>query len=269
MLARWFISDQTKMGAYRLKAHAVGPFWEWMASWSRAAVLPSDLGGCDDGYDLPDVQMKTHEVQSDIMEGAAEGMLFRIPDQSATAIHKEKALTLGARCDRVAQLAAHDAPVVIWCERNDESAAIASAIPGAVELRGDMSTDQKERIILGFSDGDFRVLVTKPKLAGFGVNWQHCAHVIFASITHSYEQFYQALRRCHRFGQTQQVRCDVVFASTERDIWNNLTRKKGDHERMKESMRKAMIGAQADSELRVKYNGPQVRLPSWIKQEEV
>lgn len=267
MLARWFISDQTKMGAYRLKGHAVGPFWEWMASWSRAAVLPSDLGGDDTGYILADVDMHTHEVKVDLMTGADDGMLFRIPDQSATAIHKEKALTLEDRCRKVARLAAHGKPVTIWCERNDESALLAKMIPGAVEIRGDMSSDEKERLIIGFGDGDYRVLITKPKLAGFGVNWQHCAHVIFASITHSYETFYQALRRSHRFGQTQKVRCDVVFSTTERDIWSNLMRKKKGHEAMKEHMRKAMMGAQTESELHRKHGALQVRVPEFIKGE--
>ena len=266
MLARWFISDQTKMGAYRLKGHAVKPFWEWVASWARAAVLPSDLGGDDTGYILPDVDLRTHEVEVDLSEGVEDGMLFRIPDQSATAIHKEKALTLEDRCQRVAALADHDKPVTIWCERNDESARLAKIISGAVEIRGDMTPDQKERLILGFGNGEYRVLVTKPKLAGFGVNWQHCAHVIFASITHSYEQFYQALRRSHRFGQKQKVRCDVVFSTTERDIWNNLMRKKGDHEAMKQNMRAAMTGAQRESELHRAHGTIKVRLPEFIKE---
>jgi superfamily II DNA or RNA helicase len=267
MLARWFISDQTKMGAYRLKGHAVGPFWEWVASWARAAVLPSDLGGDDTGYILPDVDMSTHEVSVDLMEGAADGMLFRIPDQSATAIHKEKELTLEDRCKRVAELADHGRPVTIWCERNDESRRIAQLIPDAREVRGDMTPDQKEALLLGFADGDYRVIVSKPKLAGFGVNWQHCAHVIFGSITHSYEQFYQALRRSHRFGQSEQVRCDVVFSQTERDIWNNIRRKAKDHESMKENMRKAMRGAQSESDLHRKHGALKIRLPEFIQEE--
>jgi superfamily II DNA or RNA helicase len=264
MLARWFISDQTKMGEYRLKGHAVGPFWQWVASWARAAVLPSDLGGDDAGYILPDVDLRTHEIEVDLMTGANDGMLFRIPDQSATAIHKEKALTLEDRCQAVARLADHDKPVTIWCERNDESKRIAELIPGAREVRGDMTPEQKEALLLDFADGKFRVIVTKPKLAGFGVNWQHCAHVIFASITHSYEQFYQALRRSHRFGQSERVRCDVVFSTTERDIWNNLTRKKTDHETMKQHMRNAMTGAQQESELRRAYGVPTFVMPEFL-----
>jgi len=268
MLARWFISDQTKMGAYRLKGHAVKPFWEWVASWARAAVMPSDLGGDDTGYILPDVDLQTHEVEVDLMQGADDGMLFRIPDQNATAIHKEKALTLEDRCQMVARLADHDKPVTIWCERNDESKRIAELIPDAREVRGDMTPDQKEALLLDFADCKFRVIVTKPKLAGFGVNWQHCAHVIFSSITHSYEQFYQALRRSHRFGQSERVRCDVVFSTTERDIWNNLSRKKGGHEAMKEHMRRAMTGAQVESDLRRKHGVQTFTIPSFIKGEK-
>jgi len=267
MLSRWFIADQKKMGAYRLKGHAVENFWQWVASWSRCATLPSDLGGDDTGYILPEIDRHIHEVRADRMVGADEGMLFRIPEMSATSFHAEKRLTLRQRCERAAELATHDKPVTVWCETNEESTLLANLIPDAREVRGDMTPELKESLLLGFADGDFRVIVTKPKLAGFGVNWQHCAHAVFASISFSYEQHYQAVRRSHRFGQTERVRNDIVISDTESQVWNIVQRKSFDHDTMKTEMAKAMKSAQSESVLRVAY-GQRERLqfPEWIKE---
>ena len=207
MLSKWFINDtSTASQDWRLKGHAVADFWAFVASWSRCATLPSDIGGDDTGYVLPDVQRRVHEVQADRMENIAQGMLFRIPEMSATSFHEEKRLTLRERCELAASLANHTKPVTVWCETNDESAMLAKMVDGAVEVRGDLDPDEKERRLLGFADGQYRAIVTKPKLAGFGVNWQHCAHAVFASISFSYEQHYQAVRRSHRFGQSETVK---------------------------------------------------------------
>jgi superfamily II DNA or RNA helicase len=268
MLSRWFIADQKKMGAYRLKGHAADSFWEWVASWSRCATLPSDLGGDDAGYILPEIERHVHQVEADRTRDAGEGMLFRIPEMSATSFHHEKRLTLQQRCERAAELATHDSPVTVWCETNEESALLAKLIPDAREVRGDMSPELKEELLLGFADGAFRVIVTKPKLAGFGVNWQHCAHAVFASISFSYEQHYQAVRRSHRFGQTERVRNDIVISDTESQVWTIVQRKAGDHDLMKREMANAMKRAQMGSKLRVEY-GERERLsfPAWIKGE--
>jgi len=268
MLSRWFIADQKKMGAYRLKGHAADSFWEWVASWSRCATLPSDLGGDDAGYILPEIDRHIHEVRADRMQDAGDGMLFRIPEMSATSFHKEKRLTIQQRCEKAAQIATTGEPVTVWCETNEESAMLAQMIPDAFEVRGDMHPDKKEELLLGFANGDFRAIVTKPKLAGFGVNWQHCAHAVFASISFSYEQHYQAVRRSHRFGQDKTVRNDIVISDTEAQVWNIVQRKSFDHDRMKKEMAKAMKRAQLGSELRVAY-GDRKRLvfPDFIKEE--
>jgi len=268
MLSRWFIADQKKMGAYRLKGHATESFWEWVASWSRCATLPSDLGGDDAGYVLPEIERHVHEVEADRLVDAGEGLLFRIPEMSATSFHHEKRLTIRQRCERAAELATHDKPVTVWCETNEESALLAKLIPDAREVRGDMAADLKESLLLGFADGDFRVIVTKPKLAGFGVNWQHCAHAVFASISFSYEQHYQAVRRSHRFGQTERVRNDIVISDTEAQVWAIVQRKAGDHDLMKREMARAMKRAQIGSELRVSYGQREkLKFPAWIKGE--
>lgn len=271
MLSRWFISDQTTMGGYRLKGHAVGPFWQWVASWSRAASLPSDLGGDDTGFALPPIKYHVHTVTADIMAGDFDG-LFRIPDQSATSIHKEKRLTLDERVARAAEIANADSgSVIVWCETNDESAALAKAIPDAVEVHGSMSLEAKEDALDAFTFGRARVIVTKPKLAGFGLNWQHARTVVFASISHSYEQHYQAVRRAWRFGQTGQVTAHVVIADTEAPIWANVQRKAADHDRMKKAMAKAMVTAQGDGAVlrRAYTRAPAVSLPKFMNMEKI
>ena len=188
---------------------------------------------------------------------------------SATSFHAEKRLTIRQRCELAAELATHDKPVTVWCETNDESAMLAKMIPDAIEVHGSLSPDEKEARLLGFADGKYRAIVTKPKLAGFGVNWQHCAHAVFASISFSYEQHYQAVRRSHRFGQNEVVRNDVVIADTERSIWDVINVKSEKHDEMKRSMARAMREIQMNSETRVAYSRPlDLTFPSWIKTEE-
>ena len=267
MLSKWFINDTaTASQDWRLKGHAVADFWGWVASWSRCATLPSDLGGDDAGYVLPDVDRRIHTVAADRMENVAEGMLFRIPEMSATSFHEEKRLTLKQRCEMAAELATHDKPVTVWCETNDESAMLAKMIPDAREVHGSIDPDQKERLLLGFADGDYRVIVTKPKLAGFGVNWQHCAHAVFASISFSYEQHYQAVRRSHRFGQSEMVRNDIVISDTEASIWEIINVKSKKHDEMKRRMADAMRNAQSTTSRRVAYDRPlDLAFPEWVR----
>jgi superfamily II DNA or RNA helicase len=268
MLSKWFINDtSTASQEWRLKGHAVEDFWSWVASWSRCATMPSDLGGDDTGYVLPPIDERMHEVKADRMENVGEGMLFRIPEMSATSFHEEKRLTLRQRCELAAQLANHGDPVTVWCETNEESTALAKMIDGAIEVHGALDPDEKERRLLGFASGTYRAIVTKPKLAGFGVNWQHCAHAVFASISFSYEQHYQAKRRSHRFGQSQRVRNDIVISDTEASIWNIINVKSKKHDEMKRRMADAMRAAQSSAERRVKYTRPlDLAFPAWIKE---
>jgi superfamily II DNA or RNA helicase len=219
----------------------------------------------DTGYVLPQIDRRVHEVAADRMDNIGDGMLFRIPEMSATSFHEEKRLTLKQRCQLAADLASHDKPVTVWCETNDESAMLAKMIDGAVEVRGDLDPDEKERRLLGFADGQYRVIVTKPKLAGFGVNWQHCAHAVFASISFSYEQHYQAVRRSHRFGQSETVRNDIVIADTEASIWNVINTKSDKHDEMKRRMANAMRSAQSEGVRRVVYDRPlDLEFPDWV-----
>lgn len=271
MLSKWFINDtSTASQEWRLKGHARDDFWQWVASWSRCATMPSDLGGDDTGYSLPDVIRRLHVVEAD-KSVDTNGMLFRIPELSATSFHDEKRKTMQDRCEKAAELAnSHDKPVTVWCESNDESSMLAKLVNGAVELRGDQKSEEKERILEGFAAGEFRAIVTKPKLAGFGLNWQHCAHAVFASISYSYEQHYQAVRRSHRFGQSQHVVNDIVVSDTEMQIWNVINDKAAKHGDMKTAMADAMKKAQSETKRMVAYDRPlDLWFPEWIKSEEV
>ena len=266
MLSKWFINDtSTASQDWRLKGHAAGSFWEWVASWARCATLPSDLGGDDTGYILPAVDRRIHEVAAD-RSTATQGALFRIPEMSATSFHEEKRLTLRQRCELAAELATHGDPVTVWCETNEESDLLAKLVPGAIDVHGALDPDEKERRLFGFASGVYRAIVTKPKLAGFGVNWQHCAHAVFASVSFSYEQHYQAVRRSWRFGQTGTVRNDVVIADTEAVIWRAIGEKSEKHDEMKRRMADAMRGVQVNGSRRVAYDRPlDLAFPSWIR----
>jgi superfamily II DNA or RNA helicase len=242
MLARWFIADQTEMGKYRLKRHGIKPFWSWVASWARCIGKPSDLGYSDDGFILPNLNVITHTVQTDPTVGATEGMLFRVPDTSATSIHKEKRLTSTDRAEKIAAIvsAEPNEPWMIWVETDYDADSIMSLLPEAIEVRGTMKPEMKEERLDAFTTGKIRVLVSKPSIAGFGLNWQHCARTAFVGLSFSYEMFYQAVRRFWRFGQTRQVDCHIAMADTEMAIWKIIQRKKTDHEKMKNEMFEAM-----------------------------
>jgi len=267
MLCRWFVNDtSTASQDWRLKGHAQADFWGWVASWARAATLPSDLGGDDSGFVLPSLTYELHTVSADITMDVPDGMLFRIPDGSATTIHREKRLTMDDRVAKAAEIAnAADGAVIVWCETNGESSALAQSIPDAIEVHGSMGPEEKIAALDDFTFGRRRVIVSKPKLAGLGLNWQHANTVVFASVSHSYEQHYQAVRRAWRYGQTQPVTCHVVISDTETSIWNNVQRKAQDHQRMKRAMAESMNGHQSASIKKAYARTSRVTLPDFLK----
>ena len=273
MLSRWFIADQSNMGRYRIKGPAVKSFWEWVASWARCVSKPSDLGFDDTGYDLPPLDLKRHIVAADrSLDAGAEkdgqARLFRMPDTSATSIHREKRMTTDARADVIADLVAAEPgePWVIWCDTDYEADALADRIPGAIEVRGSMSAEVKEANLTMFSTGRVRVIITKPSIAGFGLNWQHSARMAFVGLSFSYESFYQAIRRCWRFGQSRPVNVHVACADTEESIWQIVSRKAGDHDAMKAEMTAAMARAALSSDVLQTYSPPNpINLPSFLR----
>lgn len=273
MLSRWFINDTaTASQKWRLKGHAVEHFWNWVASWSRCVSMPSDLGFDDAGYALPDLTPFNHVVEADrSIDAGTDGdqhRMFRMPELSATSVHKEKRLTLGARADRMADVirAQSNEPWIVWVETDAEADAIAARLPDAVEVRGSMSPDRKEERLTGFSEGKIRVLITKPSIAGFGLNWQHCARVAFVSLSFSYEAYYQAIRRCWRFGQQRPVHVHVAMSDTEKAIFDTIARKSADHTTMKVRMREAMRRASVSVERQRPYDAANaMTIPGWLQ----
>lgn len=268
MLTRWFIHDSANTADWRLKGHAVKPFWQWVSSWAACVSKPSDLGYTNEGYDLPRLTVKTHTVSTPTEECWDKGMLFEMADStSATSLHAEKRKTVEDRVAVVAGMVnASDEPWIVWCESNDESERLAKAIPDAVEVKGADSADRKEEKLMSFTNGDARVLVSKPSICGFGMNWQHCRNLAFASISYSYERFYQAIRRSWRFGQTMPVFVHVVIAEAEIPVWSSVEEKATDHERMKDHMKYAVFSKGTESKIKLDYNPTyQARLPEWLE----
>ncbi|MGO3325342.1 DEAD/DEAH box helicase [Gordonia sp. (in: high G+C Gram-positive bacteria)] len=221
MLAAYFVHDQD---GWRLKGHALRPMIEWMTTWAVAIRRPSDIGGSDKGYDLPGLLIDSHYVPVDI---DAEGQLFATELGGVSGRAKVRRQTLDARVAEAARLvnAEPGEPWVLWVGMNDEADALAKAIPGAVNVHGSLDADEKARLLLGFADGDYRVLVTKPSIASMGMNWQHCARMAFVGLGDSYEQYYQAIRRCYRYGQRRVVRAHIVLSDLESQIADNVARK--------------------------------------------
>jgi superfamily II DNA or RNA helicase len=216
------------IGQWRLKNHAVKPFWRWVCSWARVCRLPSDLGYDDAGFLLPDLTERQHVI---IPDTAPDGYLFSLPAFGLGEEREERRRTLDQRCDFVADLVSHNKPAVIWCHMNEEGKRLAKMITGAREIAGCTPDDEKEEIYRDFAEGRLLKLVIKPKIGAWGLNWQHCSHVVtFAS--HSYEQYYQSIRRCWRFGQKQPVTVDVVATEGERRVIENMSRKSEQAKRM-------------------------------------
>ena len=266
MLMRWFIADQTQMGRYRIKGHAANSFWEWMASWSRMAQSPEDLGYDGSRFVLPDLKIIRHRAAYGEVR-PIEGSLFTL-DTSATAIHSVKRQTADNRSDKAAELVAADSGAwVVWCDTDYEADALAQRIPDAIEVRGSMPIERKEENLAAFADGSARVIITKPSVAGMGLNWQHCSNMTFVGRTFSYEAWYQAVRRCWRFGQKREVQAHIIVAEGEDQIGRVIDRKAEDHSKMKEAMAGAMKRAATQkSDRKVEYNPThQGRTPAWLK----
>lgn len=207
---------------WRFKGHAEDGFWRWVSSWARALRFPSDLGFSDDGYILPDLVERTHVVTA---TKPAPGMLFTLPAKGLREEREERVRTVKERCQMAADLVNNTGrSAVVWCHRNDEGDLLERLIPDAIQVSGVDDDEQKEVKFKAFSDGTARVLITKPKIGAWGLNWQHCSHIVtFPS--HSYEQYYQAIRRCWRFGQQCSVTVDIVSTEGEIDVMDNLQRK--------------------------------------------
>lgn len=222
MLAEYFVHDGGETQKWRLKKHATKPFWNWLNSWSVTITKPSDLGFNDSGFSLPELRVHQVLVKADYQE---QGYLFPMIASTLAERQKARKLTTNTRAEKVAELVSKGGCWIVWCNLNNEADAITRLIPDAVEIRGSDKPEKKKAAMLGFSNGDIRVLVTKPSIAGFGMNWQHCNQVVFCGLSDSYEEYYQAVRRCWRFGQKKPVDVHIVIADTEGAVLKNIERK--------------------------------------------
>lgn len=230
MLMRFFAVDQGKAGNYRLKGHARADFWRWVASWAVALRKPSDLGDFgDEGYDLPPLRIVRHTVATE----ATEGALVSDAALSATTLHRDKRRTSPARAEMVASIvqAEPEEPWLVWCDTDYEAADLRERLPRVAEVSGSMAAAVKESRLLGFAKGDPFDLMTKASIAGFGMNWQHCARMV-AYLNYSFEGLYQLVRRCWRFGQARPVEVHIVCADSEWSVVESIEAKREAHERM-------------------------------------
>lgn len=271
MLAKFFKNDQNNCATnrrsrfheatkWRLKGHAEQPFWRWVCSWARAIRRPSDLGFDDGPFILPQLIESQHIVEARTL---AEGYLFALPAVGLKEQREETRRTLQERCEKAAEIAnGTNDSVLVWCHLNDEGDLLEELIPDAVQVAGGDSDQAKEERLIGFANGDVRVLVTKPKIGAWGLNFQRCNRITFFP-SHSFEQYYQGIRRCWRFGQTRPVQVDIVTTEGMADVLANLQRKAQQADEMFANLIEHMNDVLRLS--RTEYNSKAVEIPSWLQ----
>lgn len=270
MLSRFFVNDNRTVSSrsnfaatgrsvgWRFKGHAETPFWRWVSSWARAIRKPSDYGYSDDRFHLPELLHRTTIVEA---SRPAEGALFDVPAIGLAEEREEARRTLTERCEAAAEAVADAESAVLWCHLNDESTMLTRLVPGAVEVTGSDSPAEKEEKLAAFSRGDIRFLVTKPRIGAWGLNWQHCHRMTYFP-SHSYEQYYQAVRRMWRFGQSQPVTVDVITTKGGEAVLENLQRKAAAADQMFDALIAHMN--EALSIQRRHDHTAQMELPSWL-----
>ena len=215
---------------YRFRGHAEGPFWSWVCSWARSLQTPADIGFDASRFILPELTEREHVIAANKKR---DGFLFDLPAKDMQEEREERRRTIAERCEVATALAISNGsnPSVVWCELNDEGDLLEKMIPDCVQIKGSMKDDEKEEALIAFSSGQIKRLVTKPKIGAWGLNWQHCSNVVtFPS--HSFEQYYQAVRRCYRFGQKNPVTVSIIVSEGEAGIIKNLRRKQDQVNRM-------------------------------------
>jgi len=269
MLNRFFKNDLNNSATgrfagevikWRLKGHAELPFWRWVCSWARAIRRPSDLGFDDGGFILPPLHEREHLVET---ESLADGMLFALPAVGLKEQREERRRTIMERCRMAADLVNNNGgePALVWCHLNDEGEELERLIPDAVQVSGSDSDERKEDRLEAFASGRARVLITKPKIGAWGLNFQHCNHITFFP-SHSFEQYYQSVRRCWRFGQKRQVNVDIVTTEGERGIMKNLQRKAEQADQMFSRLVEQMNNAIAIDRANLHTNA--MEIPKWL-----
>lgn len=268
MLARFFKNDQNNLTSrrmygeapkWRFKGHAEQPFWRWVTSWARACRQPSDLGFDDGRFVLPPLSEIDHLIETNTVP---DGMLFALPATNLREQRAEKKRTVTERCEQVASMVADTGqPALVWCHLNEEGDLLQQLIPGAVQVSGKDKDEVKERRLIDFAEGQSRVLITKPKIGAWGLNFQVCSHITYFP-SHSFEQYYQSVRRCWRFGQKRPVTVDIILTEGERRIMQNLQRKREQAEQMFGN-----LVAEMNHSLEIQrkeYNTTPIEVPSWL-----
>jgi superfamily II DNA or RNA helicase len=274
MLAEYFVHDGGDTQTWRLKGHARDVFWRWVASWGAMVRKPSDLGHDDSRYNLPPLHAHEHLVSASHDEAQDAGMLFLLEANTLSERRDARRASIAERVRACAEMVNADRqPWIVWCDLNAEGDALRAAIPDAVEIRGSDDPETKERRLLDFAAGRIRVLVSKPSICGFGLNWQHCARMAFVGVTDSWEAYYQAVRRCWRFGQSREVHVHVFASELEGAVVANLKRKEADAGAMAEA-----LSAETREAVRANVRGltratnpyepaRPIAVPDWLKSE--
>jgi len=239
MLSTFFINDASDTGTWRLKGYAEKEFWKWLCSWAIMINKPSDIGYPDDGFILPEIKYHEHIISHG---KPLSGRLFIENASTLNERRKARKESIESRCQKAKDIIAEkpDEPWIVWCGLNDESKMLAEIIPGIVEIKGADSNEHKTNSMLGFSDGTIGKIISKAKISGWGMNWQHCSNVVFVGLSDSYEAFYQATRRTWRFGQQNEVNVHIVTADIEGSVLQNIKRKEKDFIHMRDEMVKNM-----------------------------
>ena len=269
-LAIWFINDTSSSGNYQLKGHAVKSFWEWVSSWAVCISKPSEIGYSDEGYILPklneiEVIIPIDETSEDIDEG-----FFRKIETNATAFHKEKRITAEQRAVKCAEIVNQDnEQYLIWCNTDYEADLLKKYIPTAIEVRGSDKPEHKEQAAIDFVSGNIRVLISKPRIFGYGLNFQNCHNTVFCGLDYSYESYYQSIRRFWRFGQKSEVNAYIVIGSTEQQILNVVREKEKKQLEMKHNMYLKIKDFQnaefKPRNFKLNLEEKKISIPTWIK----
>lgn len=260
MLGTFFTHAGKETQGWELKPHARGRFWQWMSSWSRAVRKPSDLGDfSDEGYDLPPLKVQKHYVPGAMKHRGMRGM-SRPVTRSLQDQQEENRRTLEARCKLAAELVPRNRQCIVWCHLNREADMLERLIPGAVQVAGRDTDSHKEKAMLGFADGAVRVLITKPKIAGHGMNWQNCDRVIYFA-SHSHEAYYQAVRRCWRFGQAHPVEVSLIASQANSPVVDNMLRK----EKLSDALYQGIVEQMTRPETKPHTARERMLLPLWLR----
>lgn len=247
-----------KQQKWLFKGHAEEPFWKWVSSWAKAIRKPSDFGFEDNGFNLPAIEEENHIIKNTKPQ---EGMLFNMPAKTLPEQRQERRRTIKERCEKVAELVDTGKPAIVWCNLNDEGDMLEKLIPDAKQVAGKHSDQIKEDRLIGFKNNEFRVLITKPKIGAWGLNYQHCSHMTYFP-SHSYEAYYQALHRLHRFGQKEEVKVDFVTTEGDEFIFKNLKTKSKQADKMFQQLIKHM-----NNEIEINKENKftnQEKLPTWL-----